>query len=196
MAKAVRYSIEQKQKMRERALALQKKGATQAATAKDLGIAVKTLVALLKGKPSATSPKKSSQKATMVGKKPRARRGVRYTVGQKQEMRKRALELRKLGRSQKAVAEDLGIAVQTLRHLMRSKPAAKAARADKGLKRSSPAGRPASDPLARLAALRKRVEEVTQHVSRLNEKKAQLQKGMKVVYEALGKHLLGGRGKR
>lgn len=194
MARTVRYTVEQKQKMKERALALKEKGVTQAATARDLGIDVKTLVALFKGKPAAKSPKKISQKAKMAGKKPGAPKAFRYTPEQKQEIRRRAKQMRAEGQSQKAVAEELGIAVQTLVRFLGSKAATKAAKA-KVAKGPRPAGRGPSDPLTKLARMRERFEELTQQVSRLNKEKARLQKEMKGVYKVLGKDLLGNRGK-
>ena len=106
MPTRIRYTPEQREEMKSKALAMLKGGSTKQAAAAELKITYKTLMRVLGD--AGKAPKK---KATRAGR-------VRYTPEQKQRLQDRALAMIEGGISKKAIAKELGIAYRTLMRLL------------------------------------------------------------------------------
>ncbi len=119
-------------------------------------------------------------------------KGVRYSPEQKRAMKERALKLRARGTTQKDVAQELGIAVVTLRAILGKNAKRRTAGKAKRRPKKSPAGADRKNPVVQLATKRDRVKDIEKEMARLDKEKAELQKGMRALYKNLGKELFGG----
>ena len=109
-------------------------------------------------------------------------RGVRYSAAQKRRMTNRALKLRAEGKSQKTIADELGVAIMTLKKLLSTaeETGSGAPAAVSGRKRARRAGTsqgqsvPASSPAMQLAMKHEQLQKIEQEIADLVEKKTVL----------------------
>ncbi len=189
MAKHIRYTAAQKKEMVAKAVKLKAEGMTQEKIVKELGIHVNTLKSWQNPKPAGKSAKSTPKKASVV-KPAKAKRasgkGLRYTPEQKQAMKDKAIAMLKEGSSKLAIQNELGVAYKTLVNLVKGAKAPMA-----GKKRAKKTKMAASDPVAQMTEIRKRILEINGSVAELAKEKAKLQNEMKAVYKRLGKEIMG-----
>jgi len=185
------YPEEERRQKVEKAEKMFKQGVSQAKVAGELRISLKTLYAWLEkygsgrpGKAARTKPKTEAK-----AKSESARTGpVRYTPEQKAQMRTRALELRRQGKSQRAIAGELGVANKTARRLLREVvPVTKTPR-PKGVARPK-AGTAARDQVQDLASMLDRMRVIDEQVNTLEAERNSLRETALRLHKAIGQEL-------
>jgi transposase-like protein len=114
-------------------------------------------------------------------------RGVRYTPQEKAQMREKALKMKAEGSSQKAIAEELGVAIPTARELL----GGGTKRSQAGAKRGGDAALPKSHPAILMAEKQARLEAIDKEIAGLEQERDQIDEDLKTLYEELGKEILG-----
>jgi predicted transcriptional regulator len=112
------------------------------------------------------------------------RQGTRYTPQQKEKMRQKALDMRARGVSQKAIAEELGVAVATLTKLLKGEVSG-------GKTGGGARAVPNDSPVMQMESKRRRLQEIAAQMQALSEEEEQLRNEMRELYEKLGTEIFG-----
>lgn len=114
---------------------------------------------------------------------------IRYTPEQKKKMKQKALNLLSQGKSQKAVAAELGTTITTLNTLFKGETYPGQRR--KSSKVKGKLGLDSSNPVTQLAAKCRRLEDIGRAKQALEAEEQQLKEEMKALYDALGQTIFG-----
>jgi transcriptional regulator with XRE-family HTH domain len=112
-------------------------------------------------------------------------RGKRYTPAQKEQMRKKALDMQAKGMTQKDIADKLGVAVATLSKLIQGTDGSRR----RGRRGTAVSGLSASNPVLQLAQKQERLNAIDQEIAGLEQEKQDLQESMKSLYDQVGKDI-------
>jgi transposase len=185
------YPEEERRQKVEKAEKMLKEGVSQAKVAGELRISLKTLYGWLEKYGSGRPGKgvKTKPKAQAKAKTPSAKAGpVRYTPEQKAQMRARALELRRQGKSRRAIADDLGVADKTAQRLLHEAVAvAKTARPTGAAQPKT--GTQVTNQVQDLASMLDRIHALDEQVKALKAERGALRETALRLHKAIGQEL-------